>query len=247
MCLLVVFFRAVPDADLVVGANREELYARRGEPPQFFPGSIAAVGGRDSVAGGTWLGINARGVVVAVTNRGGGKVPAKPRSRGLLVRDLLTSHNAKHAVDIATKELEGGSYAGCNLFCGDSERAVVIEGAEWLRVRPLPPGVHVLANGDINDGSDERVLYTLDWLGQRDYASANDCIKALKTLCAQKGGDGPPICLDKGDRGTVSSSIIAVRRPLSKSAYWHSQGSPDRTAYDDISKIMYELALGGGG
>jgi hypothetical protein len=246
MCLLAVFFRAVPDADLVVGANREELYARPGEPPQFLESPIPSVGGRDRIAGGTWLGVNSRGVVIAVTNRAHAKSPAKPRSRGLLVRDLLACATAGTAVEVAIKELETGRYAGCNLFCGDSQRAVVIEGAEWLRVRPLPPGLHAIANGDINDGSDQRVLYSLDWLGKRDFINSGDCVNALKLLCAQKGGEGPPISLDKGDRGTVSSSILAIRRPLSKSAYWHCQGPPDRTAYVDYSKLLYEMALGGG-
>src|SRR5712691_2028599 len=35
MCLLALFFRAVEDAPLVVGANREEMYARPGEPPRI--------------------------------------------------------------------------------------------------------------------------------------------------------------------------------------------------------------------
>ena len=75
MCLLAIFFRAVPDAALVVGANREEFYDRPGEPPQILDGPMRAVGGRDPRAGGTWLGVNARGVVAAVTNR---PLPAPP-------------------------------------------------------------------------------------------------------------------------------------------------------------------------
>ena len=35
MCLLAVFFRVGEDAPLIVGANREEFYARGGEPPRF--------------------------------------------------------------------------------------------------------------------------------------------------------------------------------------------------------------------
>jgi uncharacterized protein with NRDE domain len=241
MCLLAIFFRAVPDAALVVGANREEFYARPGEPPQILDGPLRAAAGVDPQAGGTWFGVNSHGVVVAVTNRANPRVPAKPRSRGLLTRDLLACPSAKEAVDIAVGELSSRRYAGCNLFCGDSERAVIIEGAEWLRVRPLPPGLHVLANRDINDGSDPRVLYAHDWLSQRDYPSASSCLKALQELCGQTGSDHPPICLRGDKKGTVSSSLLAVRKQLSRSTYLHAQGPPDATAYQDFSALLVQL------
>jgi uncharacterized protein with NRDE domain len=245
MCLLAIFFRAVPDAALVVGANREEFYARVGEPPRILEGGIRAVAGVDPTAGGTWFGVNARGVVAAVTNRAHVPVPANARSRGLLTRDLLGCPTAKDAVDLAVKELTTGRYAGCNLFCGDRERAVVVEAAEWLRVRPLPPGLHVLTNRDINDGSDPRALYALEALGQRDYASAAECLRTLQTLCGQTNGQNPPMCLRGDQRGTVSSTLLAVRQPLSRSTYLHAQGPPDRTPYQDYSALVRELAFAG--
>src|SRR5207253_2764050 len=42
MCLLALFYRVVEDAPLVVGANREEAYARGGEPPRILDGVCRA-------------------------------------------------------------------------------------------------------------------------------------------------------------------------------------------------------------
>jgi uncharacterized protein with NRDE domain len=151
MCLLALFFRAVDDTPVVVGANREELYARGGEPPRLLPGQPRVVAGLDPVAGGTWLGVNEHGVIVAVTNRKKSNIPALPRSRGLLVRELLSSRSAAVAADRGTRALDSKNYAGCNLLCVDAERAIVIQAGDWLRVRPLPSGLHVLSNGDVND------------------------------------------------------------------------------------------------
>jgi uncharacterized protein with NRDE domain len=243
MCLLAIFFRAVPDAPLVIGANREEYYVRGGEPPQVLPGPIPAIAGVDPQAGGTWLGVNARGVVAAVTNRPVKQPPREPRSRGLLTRELLGSATAKEAVDLAVKELSTNRYAGCNIFCGDQERAVVIAAAEWLRVIPLPPGLHVLANRDINDGSDPRVLYAIDWLGQRDYPDAKNCVQALETLCSQSGGEHPRMVRRGANKGTVSSTILAIREPLQDSIYRHAQGPPDHTPYRNYSHLFQELNL----
>jgi uncharacterized protein with NRDE domain len=245
MCLLAVFFRAVEDAPLVVGANREEYYDRPGTPPHLLDGPCRAVAGTDPRAGGTWLGVNDRGVLVAVTNRRKRDEPARPRSRGLLVRDLLLNcERAADAVEIARRELETNHYAGCNLVIADRERAVVLHGGDSLNVRPLPPGLHVLANGDVNQEDDARVAYARQWLGRHHHTTAADCLAALKELCAQRGDGGPPICLHGADRGTVSSTLIALRPSLTQSVYLHAQGPPDRTPYEDYSHLLKELAGG---
>src|SRR5262245_52061241 len=169
MCLVAFFFRMVDDAAVVVGANREEFFARGGEPPQRLDETGSIVGGRDPVAGGTWFGVNGRGVVVAVTNRLKTEAPAQPRSRGLLARELLACPSAKVAAQLAARELSSNRYAGCNVVCLDADDAVVLEAADWLRVRPLPPGVHVLTNHDVNDASDRRVGHAQWWLAQLEY------------------------------------------------------------------------------
>ncbi|MBL8800158.1 MAG: NRDE family protein [Planctomycetia bacterium] len=242
MCLLALFFRIVPDAPLVIGANREEAYARVGEPPQSLPGPCRAVGGRDPTAGGTWLGVNEHGVLIAVTNRRKSSLPTQPRSRGLLVRELLAARTAGAARDQAIQELSSGRYAGCNLVCADASSMHVLQGADWLRVRPLPPGIHVLTNHDVNDDSDRRLGHALWWLYQRPYDTAADCIAALKLLCAQTGNPDPPICLRGDLGGTVSSSIIALRPPGKPSVYLHAQGPPDATPYQDYSHLLHELS-----
>src|SRR5437870_9688522 len=78
MCLLAVYFRVAADAPVVIGANREEFYARGGEPPQRMDGACRILAGRDPRAGGTWLGVNEHGVIVAVTNRPKSAAPAEP-------------------------------------------------------------------------------------------------------------------------------------------------------------------------
>jgi uncharacterized protein with NRDE domain len=241
MCLLALFFRVVEDAAVVVGANREEFYARPGEAPQLLDRTLKSIGGRDPYAGGTWLAINEEGVLVAVTNRRKTQIPAPVRSRGLLVRDALNCASAAAAVELATHELEQNRYAGCNLLIADAERAVVLQAGDWLRVRPLPPGLHVLANSDVNDESDGRVAHALSWLYRQPYTSGRDCLKALQQICSNQTEGGPPICLSGPDKGTVSSSLIAVRQPLVRSTYLHAQGPPDRTAYEDISHLYAGL------
>jgi uncharacterized protein with NRDE domain len=246
MCLLALFYRVVEDAPLVVGANREEAYSRGGEPPQILEGPLRAVGGRDPVAGGTWLAVNERGVLVAITNRVKSEVPKPPRSRGLLVRDLLGCASAAEAVELATRELNENRYAGCNLAIADAERLVVLQAGDWLRVRPLPAGIHVLTGRDVNDESDRRTMHARWWLSQRRYTYSWECVAALKELCSQTGDGGPPICLHGPIGGTVSSNIIVLAPTLFRSRMLHAQGSPDVTPYQDYSSLLHRLAPQGG-
>jgi uncharacterized protein with NRDE domain len=244
MCLLALFFRVVEDAPVVLGANREELYARGGEPPRLIGEKPRILAGIDPAAGGTWLGVNEYGVVVAVTNRPKSVMPERPRSRGLLVRDLLTAPAAAVAVERATKELNTQRYAGCNLLCADADAAVVLHGGDWLRVRPLPPGIHVFTSHDVNDLSDRRTGHALWWLSQKAYTQAAECVEALQELCAQPGNEDPPICLHGEKGGTVSSTILALSTTPARSLYFHAQGPPDQTPFADLSPLVRGLLAG---
>jgi hypothetical protein len=229
---------------VVVGANREEFFARGGEPPSLHPGPPPFVAGTDPTAGGTWLGVNAHGVVIAVTNRRRSEIPKKPRSRGLLARDLLALPSAKEAANVAARELDRKLYAGCNVVCLDANHAIVLHHADWLRVRMLPPGLHLLANRDVNDESDDRIGYAAHWLNRRPYHVAEHCLVALRQLCGLNEPGMPAICFRAGERGTVSSTLIALRSSMAESVYLHAQGPPDRTPYADYSHLLREMVKG---
>jgi uncharacterized protein with NRDE domain len=235
MCLLAVLFRVTDDAPLVVAANREEFFARGGDPPRLLDGGAAA-GGVDPAHGGTWLGVNAHGVLIAVTNRRKSRPPERPRSRGLLARELLSCGSAVLAADLASQELESGRYDGCNFLCADARDCLVLHSGDWLRVSPLPPGVHVLSNRDVNDPTDARVGHVLEWLRPRPLKSSREALTSLRELCASR-----EVCFRLDGRGTVSSSLLALPGRLEDGIYLHAQGAPDATPYADVSHLLREL------
>ena len=61
-------------------------------------------------------------------------------------------------------------------------------------------------------------------------------------ITSNPGQDGAPICLHGPDRGTVSSSLLALRKPLARSNYLHSQGPPDQTPYEDLSALYGQMS-----
>ena len=70
MCSIVILFRPGHDWPVLIGANRDEMQDRPWRAPgRHWADRPEAVAGIDLLAGGSWLGINAQGVVAAVSNR----------------------------------------------------------------------------------------------------------------------------------------------------------------------------------
>jgi uncharacterized protein with NRDE domain len=89
MCLIVVAHRAGERYALALAANRDEHHARPSAAADWWADLPNVVGGRDLVAGGSWLALSRAGSLAAVTNFAEpGAAPAS-RSRGLIVRDFV--------------------------------------------------------------------------------------------------------------------------------------------------------------
>src|SRR5437899_8120748 len=114
MCTLIIgrmgrMGRDLPTAGhVLLAANRDEDPARPSEPPQLLLDHPRIVGGRDAVAGGTWLALRVgsdRGTAaerepaaVMLLNRPplSGRPPGR-RSRGRLVLDVASARDARAA------------------------------------------------------------------------------------------------------------------------------------------------------
>ncbi len=251
MCLLGLAFRQLPDFPVLVLANREEFYARPTAAPQLFPrnGDIPAwMGGLDLTAGGTWLGVNELGLVVAVTNRRKDHPPPAPPSRGRLCRLLLAQHGMASAIAVARAELEGNRYAGCNLLLVDRDSAYAIEAGDVLQSTRLEPGLHLITNAALNASDDLRIARVRKEFAATDPQTAEIWLRDAERICRLSGdGSEGPICLVGPDRGTVSSTVIGVGRDLLESHYRYAPGLPATTPYEDFTPLFRQLLAGWAG
>jgi hypothetical protein len=137
MCTLILGRDVPRPGEVLLAANRDEDPARASEPPHVLRERPRLVGGRDAVAGGTWLAV--RGAPERSSGRGpaggsGGSqgpdspagpaavlllnrppLPGQPpgrRSRGLLVLDVAA---ADDPVLAAREALASGAYGPCTL------------------------------------------------------------------------------------------------------------------------------------
>ncbi|QDU45338.1 hypothetical protein Mal52_38320 [Symmachiella dynata] len=245
MCLLGVAFKTIPQHPVFLLANREESPLRQSSEPAIIheqTGKSNWLGGTDLQAGGTWLGVNQQHMIVAVTNRQKQQIPKTPRSRGLLCRDLLGFPDIATASAHAQKQLQTGNYAGCNFLLAAPDAAVSIEAGDKFRITPLPPGIHLMANSDLNDPLDPRIHRVRLLLEGIDSQLAEDWIAAAKKICGLTGeGSEPAICRTGSDWGTVSSSIIVLADSANQSTFLHAAGPPSSTPYNDFSNMFQQL------
>src|SRR5215212_6694612 len=152
MCWIAVLFHVNAHYPLIVAANREESRSRPSRAPFLWAGSPAVWAGRDDLAGGTWLGVNATGLVAVVTNRPRAAVSrdATLRSRGLLCLDTLRCDSPGAARSFFVDELSRRRFNPFNLLCASHSEGWV--GTWQGDIRDLTPGVHIVSNyGDVDD------------------------------------------------------------------------------------------------
>ncbi|HEX3840119.1 MAG TPA: NRDE family protein [Acidimicrobiales bacterium] len=150
MCLLIAVTGVIEDAPLLVAANRDEFYAREAVPITVLrEAGPRVLGGRDLVAGGTWMAVNQHGVVAALTNKptDGQRDPTK-RSRGEIPLLLAAQPTAEAAVDALRSGARPGEFNPCWVLVGDRHGLYYVDmtGPGELESRRLPPGVHILEN-----------------------------------------------------------------------------------------------------
>lgn len=222
VCLLVMASRVMADP-LVIGANRDERANRPAVPMAVLQAAGPRVlGGRDLLAGGTWLAVNQHGVVAGLTNtpRPEGRDPGK-RSRGLLPVLAARHPTAERAVEALIDEVDPSDFNPGWMLVGDRSClfAVTIAG-DRPSAAALPPGIHVLENHPpgVPSGKVEHVLDLLGpWAAGGDSAPFLD---RLRTVLADHSRPDPApegrppyvmsACVHGEDYGTRSSAIIAV-------------------------------------
>jgi len=232
MCTVTILFRPGHAWPLVLAANRDELLNRAWDPPEaWWPDRPGVIAGRDRSGGGTWMGINAHGVVATVLNRQGslGPAPGK-RSRGELPLMALEHKSASEAAAAMTR-LDAAQWRGFNMVLADAAGAVFVRGGGQGRplAFPLDPGVHMVTAHDPNDLESPRVARHLPRFQAAAPPEPGDW-RAWTAILADRSGDaGEQInVVPRAGFGTVCSSLVAL--PNDGPPVWLFAGGPPHVA-----------------
>jgi len=153
MCLLTLAIDQSRRFPLVVATNRDEFFNRPSARLAWWspgPGLPDILGGRDLQAGGTWLGLTAKGRMAMVTNVRSTKAfhdPGAP-SRGDIVQRWL----AGEATDRFWMHTALSGYNGFNLIAADFQQGACFyatnKSSHPIR---LERGLYGLSNGALNE------------------------------------------------------------------------------------------------
>jgi uncharacterized protein with NRDE domain len=213
MCLVGLAVDVAKDYALVLAANRDERHARPTAPANWWPEPGAFLGGRDLVAGGTWLGIDRAGRCAALTNIHDPEGIAAPRSRGELVATFL---RGSQPADEFGAGLVGvlDRYGAFSLLLYDGARLRYV--SNRAAARELGTGIHVLSNAQPS----------VDWpkirrarAGLADWLAKSVKVEALLDLLAERAsGLATPdyyresLFVEGAEYGTRSSTVLTIAR-----------------------------------
>lgn len=243
MCTLIVATGVWPELPLVVAANRDEALGRASAGFSLHEDRpIPVYAPQDLVSGGTWMGLNAAGLFVGITNRAGTAPDPTRRSRGLVVRDALCHGDARSAAT-AIATVGAADHNPFHLVMADLESAhlVWVDG-DTVRHEELSAGLHVITERSFDAAPTERpamIRGRLASLEGADYPGT----AYWQALLSTRNPDAPfeGVCIvDAGvDYGTRSSTILE-RGPEHLRLLDH-QGPPVNGDWVDLSEQAQAL------
>jgi hypothetical protein len=192
-------------------------------PAAHWAGQPDVIGGMDTLAGGTWLAVNAAGVVAGVLNRTGSLGPhAGKRSRGELPL-LALRHSSAAAGAAALATLDAAEWRSFNCVIADSDTAFFVRGLGAGRVTsmPLPPGFTIVTASDPNDLTHPRVGRYLPLFEAAPPPEPPDWGTWPALLADRQGPAGASLCVpDTHGFGTTSSTLVALAPGRQATRFW---------------------------
>tara|TARA_Y100001970_G_scaffold294373_1_gene452197 strand:- start:104729 stop:105475 length:747 start_codon:yes stop_codon:yes gene_type:complete len=247
MCTAIILRRPNHRWPLILAANRDEMRDRDWEAPgRHWNSCRQIIGGRDKVAGGSWIGINDYGLVAVILNRSGSLGPSKNQSsRGNVVVNALKYSTPSQAIStLLEKGLD--QYSGFNLLIADTSECL------WLRhdtkshpqVKNVQNGLSMITNRDLNDQTCPKISYYKNKFtsAKSPNIESGDLSDWEKILSDDEGNSSSrakntAICLNTPDYGTVNSSIIGMRiynsRP--QSVFFFCDGAPGSVKFRPVN------------
>jgi uncharacterized protein with NRDE domain len=247
VCTLAIYFRAFDDFPLIIAANRDEHYDRPSASPSVLHTTPKIISGRDLRAGGTWLGFNEHGLVVAILNRHVNDDPPllpSARSRGALCMDLLMQNSLSDAAAFLVQHRV--RYNPFTVLFADPQVAYVAHNeGQAILPQKLDTGLHVFSSAadfELHSSKARRAEALFAEVKERMPLLGCDLpvsISALQAVLADHSlppdstNPGDAICVHRESSGTVSSSILFFSQPRARFDSYYCEGPPCRNAFGE--------------
>ena len=247
MCTFIMLYGLLEDYPIVALHNRYLELTTVEKPPQPLTGGVYCP--VDVASGGTWIGINKDGLLLAITNQETQSIEKPGRSRGLLALDILrecssSSEARSYLYDPSIR----GLYRPGNFVVADSEEAWHVlwdkQTTDW-RITPGPyaMGVVTMYPGiKLNDHA-ERLGLDSEMRRKRAYQllkeyqpeSIDEAVAKMMEISAdhEYGKTTSSICWHSKDYKQTSSTIIALGSEPDISKIYYCVGNACESSFQE--------------
>ena len=255
MCTLTILYKALRGYPIVALHNRYVKVGAVELTPRTIEASRRIYYPVDVASGGTWIGVNEDGLLVAVTNQDSHRIEEPGRSRGLLALDLLGMYSdAAEAKEHLMEPGIRGDYRWGNFVAMDGGSAWHVVWDRETECREIGEGAYAVSNLTPTAGMDrtERVEELLGnaerrrsralELAENVVGPIDAAIEAMKGIAGDHGGEKGlgSICYhDPSGRYMQSSStLMAITDELTNSLIHYCPGNPCQEDFRDYSYVI---------
>ena len=251
MCTLLILYRPLHKWPLIIAGNRDEMKNRPSlSPGKHWMNDKNIIAGKDLTAGGSWLGINNRGLIATILNRPNSLGPNKEKfSRGDIIINILKNKDIKTALAYI-KLLDSTNWRPFNLFIANNKNAYWIKstGKNKITINLISEGRHFLDSHDLNSKTSDRYNNNINKFNSLkdpdpDKSEWKEWIDFL--ACTSHPKNKPLAAMNISDSynnnyGTLSSSIIALPsdnelKKNNKPIFLFNETTPDKNNFYNIN------------
>jgi uncharacterized protein with NRDE domain len=233
VCTAIILIDLLREYPVVVGFNRDHLYSRRGEAPRWIQAPVPYFAPVDPKSHGTWLGINAAGLIVGTVDRKYVPRCTGKRSRGKLIALALSSCGSIAELERFLLRRQLAQYAPSSLFALSSEAALLVSLGRNEEFRRLGAGCTILTEG----GVDTRSRRTVEIRQRiaRDKSRPESLLRAIFSSLREHVSSrrrAYTTCCHGPISGTLSSQLVMLSPSEQPTLFFYSDGSPCNTPFN---------------
>jgi len=246
MCTAIALHQCVPGVPLLLGFNRDQLLTRTSLPPLVKYERLSTLAPTDIRSGGTWLGLNEAGLLVAIVDH------FRPRrlgghSRGQLVSAILGScHDPQSAAEVLSQE-PFRQYAASTFLIANKDLGLIVSWHDVMKVEKVEPGLTVIVESGVNRKRVARCQYHRRNLSHKEYP-LSEAVRRMGSALSEHDSCkllSSTTCCHSKRSGTLCSQIVALGSTLESNKFFYADGPPCRTSYEEYEIPFLRQETGG--
>ena len=225
--------------NLIIATNRDELLDRPSEGHKVRKeGNLKNFSPQDSFKGGTWLGLNEKGLFVGITNRFTPSPNKSLTSRGAITKKALEASSPSEAL----KKLSSFKAKDFNpfhlLITNRSETQILWNNGEKITQFEMLDQYFILTESSFGAGENKRLSFLKSHIEK--FSADDDCepFKKILSMKSDPSFEGPLVHMPERNYGTRSSFVIKLTPEIESSEFYYSDVPPDQNKWVDFKSII---------